>query len=256
MKDIIIPIKPLDNDKYQQLISNLNFHKDKLAWYFSSGDDLRPITYLSFPEHFKNSKVIPSADIFLYSNLSIKGPCLLKNLEKNNVLFDDKMTKIEALDIIHCNLDDRISYQVSNKYFPFAHEYNRTTEAVSLPKVTVMKLRLTSHLYGEQIKYLIYFRMENWNFFQEIIQKFDLNPFFICGVREGWGADPSMNYHLCNEYIGTNDNFRPQYYITQLQLSSNKYSKVKFEKVGERIWERREWIDWFKVGLYQVQYAD
>jgi len=254
MKDIIIPIDRQDTDRYQEIISNLNFHKDKLAWYFSSGDDLRPITYLSYPEHFQKTtgKDIPSADIFLYSNLSINGPCLLKNLEKSNVLFDDSMTKIQAVEAINCKLNESINYQVSDKYFPFAQEFNSSPEVLALPKVTLIKLKLTSHLYGQRIKYLFYFHMENWNFFQEIIQKFNLNPFFVVGVREGWGANPSMNYHLCNEYLGKSNNFRPKFYITQLQLPL--YSKVNFEKVNELVWELREWIDCFTVNLYRVQY--
>ncbi len=186
--EILKSVLSFANENDEQYWDNLFRNKeDNILWYLSAGRDFRDLLFFH-PSYLKQEiypQLFVHTDFLDYYKKDIKG----------NILYEDKKTKI--------SIENKININFNNEFHYFTDP--RIVELKpSSPKVSLMELKIESDVLGTFYRPLLYFIIENNNFFEEIILKKHLSISHLVTIRvgAGLGGGGRINFRYIEFFLG------------------------------------------------------
>ncbi len=176
------------------LLKNSIPEDPNVLWYPSAGNDYRDLLEL-FPERAKRNNIHDLPDIYVHTDYN---PNFLKFFD---TVYCDNNTSIKIIDRYELKLTTEIKYHVNPRYTVHTDSANKQ------PVIWLLKVEITSDIYGTYTRTVIYFLFENINFLEEVILKNMIRISHIVKVREGCsygGNKKSITFsYLFLDLLGT-----------------------------------------------------
>ena len=170
--DILKSVLSFKNDTDESFFSeSLDGKCGKILWYLSAGRDFRDLLYV----HSDYMELDSYPDLFIHTDF------WNYYLEKRNgnILFEDEKTRISIEKEIELQFNDNFKYFIKPGI---------PAIRVDSPDIRFMRLKIESDELGTYNRNLLYFIVENNNFFEEIVLKRSLPISHLVTIRVGSGC--------------------------------------------------------------------
>ncbi len=203
-------LKPIENPEvFNEIMGKLS-DDPKTSWYPSSGGDYRDLLYLT-KEYFQlrrglQSKVesVTFPELFIHTDYDSR----YTNLIEKGIIREDKGTVMKVTSQVKCTLNKSVDYEIDSRLILFLRE------AFRIPTCYLMNIEVSSKGMGTYNRIVVYFFMENFNFFREIVLKKNLKISHISNIRDGSvSGGGHINMKFLEYFLG--------YMQTELFISDN-----------------------------------
>lgn len=161
--ELIEGVDKLSNEYFSDI---LNKHGDEnIAWYPSSGVDFRLLS--------ETSRTSTEPSIFFFTDYNTNWVKLNKG-----EIFNDGKSSVRINEIQRLKFKRDINYYINPEFVDFPND------APKIPIILLLDVTVVSDL-GNVTKPVIYFFMENINFFTEVLLRYNINLSHFVKIREG-----------------------------------------------------------------------
>jgi len=180
-------LKPAENPEVFKEIMDKLSDDPKTSWYSSAGDDYRDLIYLT-------GNTFASPELFIHNDYHNR---YVEKIEKGD-LGRVKGFKIRVVKKVKCDLSNEVNYEINRRLVDFPHEMFRT------PLCYLLNVEISKKDTEPTERVVLYFFMENTNFFKEIVIKRMLRVTHLTVIRDGSGCGGGghVNMKFLEHFLG------------------------------------------------------